>query len=480
MQRCGPEERCPGGSSNLIIGLPDTNVGNAQRLIKTYVGLVLAFAVVSGVVMSVRLGWSFDSSSAGLTALLAFGVLSLVTGVFESSVDSGVAGSVVFVAHLAAVVIVGPLGAAMIAGVSAAVAQLSLRRAAIKTVFNVAQISLSTLLGGTVYLLAGGHLRPAQILDQDLIAYGVSVLTYFGINSSLVSGAVAISQKKPYLGVWRNQLLRAAGYDLVASALGLLVAWMYLRFHVYSIFAVALPILALRQAYRENMELKRANAELEQKHREMLELFVKEIELGDPYTSGHSQRVAKYAAVIAGEFNLTKKEIQEVSTAALLHDVGKGHHEFGALLRKDGRLTLDEKKLLQTHPVRSAELVNTIAVFRGEIERAVRHHHENYDGSGYPDGLAGDRIPVGARIIMIADTIDAMTTDRPYRRALPFEKVVEQLEKYAGTQFDPGLAHIAIRSTTIRRMVGDASSVNLELATLWSPTERRGRRAVVS
>jgi HD-GYP domain-containing protein (c-di-GMP phosphodiesterase class II) len=124
--------------------------------------------------------------------------------------------------------------------------------------------------------------------------------------------------------------------------------------------------------------------------------------------------------------------------------------------------------------------VSTIAVFRGEIERAVRHHHENYDGSGYPDGIAGDRIPIGARIIMIADTIDAMTTDRPYREALPFERVVEQLEKYAGAQFDPALANIAIRSTTIRRMVGDASSVNLELATLWSPADRKGRRVVVS
>jgi len=453
---------------------------DTQRLVRTYVGGVVAATVVAAVLLSVRYSWTVSADPSFIVAVVAFGVLSLITGLVESTTDPGIGGSIVFVAHLAAAVVIGPLGAALVAAFSMAASQLWLKRAPIKAIFNVAQITLTTMCGGTLYLAAGGQLRPAQLSDQAILAYVLLVVTYFGVNSLLVSGAVAISQRRPYLVVWRGHILRAAGYDLVASALGLLVAWVYLRFHVYSIFGVALPILALRQAYRENMELKRANSELEQKHRELLDLFVKEIELGDPYTSGHSQRVAKYAGVIAKEFDLTPKEVQEVSTAALLHDVGKGHHEFGALLRKDGRLSQDEKKLLQTHPVRSAELVSTIAVFRGEVERAVRHHHENYDGSGYPDGIAGDGIPIGARIIMIADTIDAMTTDRPYREALAFERVVEQLEKYAGTQFDPVLANIAIRSTTIRRMVGDASSVNLELATLWSPTERKGRRAVVS
>src|SRR5581483_5820210 len=97
----------------------------------------------------------------------------------------------------------------------------------------------------------------------------------------------------------------------------------------------------------------------------------------------------------------------------------------------------EEELLMQTHPVRSAELVGTISNLHGLIYKCVRHHHENYDGSGYPDGLAGDQIPVGARIIMVADTVDAMTTDRPYRKALSFDRVVEELEKYSGSQFDP-------------------------------------------
>jgi HD-GYP domain-containing protein (c-di-GMP phosphodiesterase class II) len=251
--------------------------------------------------------------------------------------------------------------------------------------------------------------------------------------------------------------MKAAGYDLVASALGLLVAWMYLRFGFLSILAVTLPILALRQAYRDNLDLKRANEELERRHRELLEYTVKQIEARDPYTSGHSRRVAEYAQVIAQEAGLTKGEVEQVATAALLHDVGKVFHEFGSILQKEGKLTPEERKLLQSHPMRSAELIATIGNLRGYVELAVRHHHENYDGTGYPDGLTGDEIPIGSRIIMIADTLDAMTTDRPYRQALPFERVLEEMRKYDGRQFDPRLARLVVNSVAIRRLVGIGS-----------------------
>src|SRR2546428_10126233 len=109
---------------------------------------------------------------------------------------------------------------------------------------------------------------------------------------------------------------------------------------------------------------------------------------------------------------------------------------------------------MRTHVVRSAQLVETAARLRGSVEAMIRHHHENFDGSGYPDGLAQDEIPVGARIIMIADTLDAMTTDRPYRQALSLSRAVEELEKYSGSQFDPGLVRLAGKSPVIRTLLG--------------------------
>src|SRR5207247_8968534 len=166
---------------------------------------------------------------------------------------------------------------------------------------------------------------------------------------------------------------------------------------------------------------------------------------------GHSQRVAQDTRVIAKEAGISFRHVEQIATAALLHDVGKTYEEYGALIRKEGKLTPEEKRLLQSHPVRSAELISTISTRQGGIEKAVRPHHENFDGTDYPDGLSGDDIPIGARIIMIADTLDAMTTDRPYRTALPFERVLEEVRKFAGKQFDPALAELVLKSSALRR-----------------------------
>ncbi len=426
------------------------------RLVNYYVGATVVAAVLA-FGYALRLGASFDSSAEGLMRALSFSFLALLTTAIESTSAASVHGSVAFVSHLAAVVVLGPVGGALVAASSMAVAQVWLKRPPIKVVFNVAQIALTTVACGILYIKSGGHVRPPALLDQDLVAYGVLVVTYFALNSGMVSGVISLSQGIAFGATWRGILMKAAGYDLIASALGLLVAWMYLRFGFLSILAVTLPILALRQAYRDNLALKRANQELERRHRELLDYTVKQIEARDPYTSGHSRRVAEYAQIIAQEAGLAPQQVEEVATAALLHDVGKVHHEFGSVLQKEGRLTAEEKMLLQSHPVRSAELIATISNLQGPVADAVRHHHENFDGTGYPNGLAREAIPIASRIIMIADTLDAMTTDRPYRKALPFERVLEEMRKYAGRQFDPSLTHVVITSMAIRRLVAVGS-----------------------
>ncbi len=193
--------------------------------------------------------------------------------------------------------------------------------------------------------------------------------------------------------------------------------------------------------------------QLEQVNRDLLELMVKAIEARDQYTSGHSLRVSRIAEQLAKESGLGSKVVEHITTAALLHDVGKIHEDFAPLLRKEAKLDGTEKALMQTHPSRSADLVSTISAFRGPIEQAVRYHHENYDGTGYPHGLAGAAIPIGARVIMLADTMDAMTTDRPYRRALTFERVVEELRRFSGRQFDPQLVEVVVSSAAIKDLV---------------------------
>jgi HD-GYP domain-containing protein (c-di-GMP phosphodiesterase class II) len=139
------------------------------------------------------------------------------------------------------------------------------------------------------------------------------------------------------------------------------------------------------------------------------------------------------------------RKLERVRVAALLHDVGKIHEVFAPILSKPGRLTPEERAIIETHPIKSAELVQNVSQLR-DVVGPVRHHHENWDGTGYPDGLSGEGIPLAARIIMFADTIDAMTSDRPYRAALGKEQVTQELLKMRGRQFDPKICDALLAS----------------------------------
>ena len=251
--------------------------------------------------------------------------------------------------------------------------------------------------------------------------------------------------------------------------------------------AALIPLVVVKHAYsRLNTlqklydELDGAYAKLELNVREQLEMMVKSIEARDPYTSGHSRRVAALSQAIAVDLGLDAKLVDEIENAALLHDVGKIHAEFAPLLSKEGRLTEEEWEIMKTHATKSAELVALFSRFEGNVLDSVRWHHERWDGKGYPDGVAGDAIPLGARIIMISDTIDAMSTDRPYRKALSFEKVVAELIKYSGIQFDPSLVDATVNSVTVRRMVSDKEFLAEQTTNIKSNPKLSGRPALRS
>ena len=264
-----------------------------------------------------------------------------------------------------------------------------------------------------------------------------------------------------------------------------MVAWLYTRFDTWlgfgslGLIGVIVPIVAARHVYI-------LYHRLEDSGQELLQVMVKAIEARDPYTSGHSLRVSELSRAIAVELGLSAREIEQVETAALLHDVGKIHEEFAPLLRKESRLTPEETALMQTHSSKSAELVGIISKFRGFIQDSVRHHHERWDGQGYPTGLSGKAIPLAARIILISDTIDAMTTDRPYRKRLSLDVVIAELQKCKGTQFDPELVEVTVSSVAVRRLIAGAASNPLEdtgptrskrvswpgAAALWKTTKR--------
>lgn len=164
----------------------------------------------------------------------------------------------------------------------------------------------------------------------------------------------------------------------------------------------------------------------------------------DPYTRNHSDKVTQYAMTITYELGLPLEEQKDIKTAAMLHDIGKIGIPDSILL-KAGKLTEEEFDVIRTHPVRAARIIRNIEPLRGIIP-IVEHHHERWDGKGYCSGLAGERIPLGARVLAIADSYDAMTSDRTYRQRMPHDKALAELKRCAGSQFDPELVEVFTRT----------------------------------
>jgi hypothetical protein len=369
--------------------------------------------------------------------------------------------------HLAGCLLFGGFWGSAIAGGATFANQLASRNKPVKALFNVAQRILAVIVGATIYGWSGGHLPPVYLTREltlsslaaqsDLGFFIILAVSYILVNSVLVSVVVSLSSERSFREIWSLNTRGVIGYDLGASLVALLVAWFYtavegwIGFGPIGLIGVIVPIVAVRQVYGLYHQLEHSGQEL-------LQVMVKAIEARDPYTSGHSVRVSEMSRAVAVELGLPARTIEEVETAALLHDVGKIHEEFAPLLRKEGRLTAEETALMQTHSEKSADLVGIISKFHGFIQESVRHHHERWDGQGYPYGLSGKNIPLGARIILIADTIDAMTTDRPYRKRLPLDVVIAELQKCKGTQFDPGLVDVVVASVVVRRLIGGTTA----------------------
>lgn len=439
-------------------------MGRIRRL-DLLVALVVLFGCAAGY-WTTTLGITFP----GWWTVVSFTVVAYLLEQVGNPLKIEARGSTSFVVHMGATLLYGPMWGSLIAAVSTVLGQVAIGQPFIKVVFNAAQRVLCVAGGAFAYLSLGGHFPPEYLVTgqglatsgarADVALFFAFAAVYFVINALAVNLAVAWSSGRRFQEVWSVNARGVLGYDLGASSLSILLAWLYLKseeilhFGPLGFVVVLAPILVIRHIYGLYRKLQNSG-------RELLDLMVKAIEARDPYTSGHSVRVATLAKAIAQETRMSADEVEEVYTAAVLHDVGKIHEEFAPLLRKESKLTPEETALLQTHSVKSAELVGIISSFRGTVQNAVRSHHERWDGGGYPDGLVGENIPLGARIIMISDTTDAMTTDRPYRKRLPVEAVISELQKYRGTQFDPRLVDLVVNSVTIRRTIAEMQNVSL-------------------
>lgn len=175
----------------------------------------------------------------------------------------------------------------------------------------------------------------------------------------------------------------------------------------------------------------------------VMDVLIDLLEIKDSYTASHSRQVRKYSIAIAQMMGLPEQEVRDIAFAATLHDIGKIGVSH-SILNKPGKLTLQEFSIIKQHPVVADEVLKNIEELE-YIRKIIRHHHEKYDGSGYPDRLAGEAIPLAARIVSVADSFDAMTSDRPYRNALSFSEAITILQEEKGCQFDPRVVDALIK-----------------------------------
>ncbi len=217
-------------------------------------------------------------------------------------------------------------------------------------------------------------------------------------------------------------------------------------------------VKALSESAGIAIENARLFKDLQETYLATVRVLVSTIEAKDPYTHGHTERVAQYAVGIAKAMDFSQDEIQTIQLGAFLHDIGK-LHTSDSILHKPGALTDEEWRLVKAHPVRGAQMLQGVK-FLEKATDLVRHHHERVDGKGYPDGLRGDEITIGAKIVNVADAFDAMTTERPYRAGLTMEQAMSQLTEKAGTQFASEVVEVlvaALRDERIRVIKGDSS-----------------------
>ncbi|HZS58825.1 MAG TPA: HD-GYP domain-containing protein [Gemmatimonadaceae bacterium] len=342
---------------------------------------------------------------------------------------------------------------ALAVAVAATATQALARRSALKAIVNVNATALAIAVAIAVHRLTGGgslllfaNKSPVVTLYAFWWRVPLFVVVSFLTSSFVVGIAIALATGSNVVDVWKANFRESPSVMLISIPALALCAGCAVYLGLPGAILVALiPAASIRRLVEQNKQLEIRQAELEEQrlalertHKEVLQLIVLSIEARDPYTSGHSQRVQHNAMIFARGLGFDDMQVHKIGVAGVLHDVGKMGAQYAPILAKPSRLTPEERAILERHPVDGANLVATITEL-SDIVDVVRSHHENWDGSGYPDRLQGESIPLHARIIRIVDTIDAMTTLRPYRSALGEADVRAELIKYRGTQFDPTL-----------------------------------------
>jgi putative nucleotidyltransferase with HDIG domain len=313
----------------------------------------------------------------------------------------------------------------------------------VQFVFNWSQLTVSSTIAYGAYKLVVVHVLHAT----GPLALLAAAITHFACNTAAMSTIIGLTEDKPVPKVWTDTYLWSFPYYMVGAAVAGLVHFLNAHIGWQSSLLVLPPIYLMYRSYRlylGKLETEKQHAEqVSRLHLRTIEALALAIEAKDETTGEHLQRVRIYSMEIAKELGLSEDETEALRAASVLHDIGKlavPEH----IISKPGRLTPEEFEKMKIHPVVGAEILERVR-FPYPVVPIVRAHHEKWDGSGYPYGLAGEAIPIGARILSAVDCFDALASDRQYRKALPLNEAMAKVVADAGKSFDPRVVEILNR-----------------------------------
>jgi len=420
-------------------------VGVPSLAVFTYIAAVLISAVCIAVV-AWRIHPLHDNAHSHndivtLAVLCVLGVLGLASQ--ERNVGGRIGFSFTSIILLAAVALTGPFGAAVVGAVPDLLV-VNKRRVEVR-VFNVGMTSAIGAIGGFAYLVAGGT---TEVIDSSgvgplVLHVGLPLIVADVViclsNAVLLSGIVRLAQGTPMrrfvLGMLGTSGPAYIGYGLIGFLF--VILWVPARVGPASAVLILAPLFVARWAFVQYGDEQRA-------HERTLSALAAAVETKDLYTRGHSERVASLCDLMAGSLALSHQDTEALRFAGILHDIGKLAIPI-PVLRKADLPSEADRASIANHAARGVEMVRDIE-FLADSMPAILHHHERMDGRGYPAGLAGEEIPLLARIIAVADAFDSLTTSRSHREAHTVKEALAELREYAGTHLDPSVLAALERS----------------------------------
>lgn len=338
---------------------------------------------------------------------------------------------------IAVILLFGPHIALPFVALAVLATELRSGRPMVKIVFNVAVAILYTGAASLAFGLFGTVGQSPLADGYQVVAWLFASAVHVLVNSGLLAIMIGLTGRLNLLRLWRDMVTGAELQQWTQPPLGALIAVLQLHSPAALLLAI-LPLLAIYIAYRRLGQLNDETCRV-------LETLADTLDQRDPITARHSQRVTEYVqAMLTTMRSISHSESRMIMAAARIHDLGKVAVR-DAFLHKTGPLEPQELLEMQQHPVIGARLLQPLSLYRSGLE-IVRHHHERWDGTGYPDGLRAEQIPLGARVLAVADAFDAMTSDRPYRRALSAERALDEIIAERGRQFDPRVVDAFLHS----------------------------------